>query len=109
MLVRVTGRRLLPPPPPASARSTQRARAKAACSTQGTRARSSSTAVCGLFLRPTRPCVVNPPPSPQPQLVDFARKNGSILVYDAAYALYIENPDCPKTIYEIPGAAALQR
>ncbi len=24
-------------------------------------------------------------------------------VYDAAYALYISNPDCPKTIYEIPG------
>jgi len=38
------------------------------------------------------------------QLVAFARKNGSILVYDAAYALYISNPDCPKTIYEIPGA-----
>jgi LL-diaminopimelate aminotransferase len=25
-------------------------------------------------------------------------------VYDAAYALYISNPDCPRTIYEIPGA-----
>ncbi|GIL82212.1 hypothetical protein Vretifemale_11131, partial [Volvox reticuliferus] len=37
-------------------------------------------------------------------LVNFARRNGSILVYDAAYALYISNPDCPKTIYEIPGA-----
>jgi len=36
--------------------------------------------------------------------VAFARKNGSILIYDAAYALYISNPDCPKTIYEIPGA-----
>jgi len=38
------------------------------------------------------------------QLVDFARKNGSIIVYDAAYSLYISNPDCPRTIYEIPGA-----
>mmetsp|Transcript_15517 Transcript_15517/g.33670 ORF Transcript_15517/g.33670 Transcript_15517/m.33670 type:complete len:444 (+) Transcript_15517:51-1382(+) len=38
------------------------------------------------------------------QLVNLAKKNGSILVYDAAYALYINNPDCPKTIYEIPGA-----
>ena len=37
------------------------------------------------------------------ELVAFARKNGSILVYDAAYALYITNPDCPKSIYEIPG------
>ena len=38
------------------------------------------------------------------ELVAFAKRNGSILVYDAAYALYITNPDCPRTIYEIPGA-----
>jgi len=38
------------------------------------------------------------------ELVAFAKKNGSLLVYDAAYALYINNPDCPKTIYEIEGA-----
>eukprot|EP00798_Chlamydomonas_sp_ICE-L_P005344 gene5344-12939_t len=38
------------------------------------------------------------------ELVAFAKKNGSIIIYDAAYALYIENPDCPKSIYEIPGA-----
>lgn len=38
------------------------------------------------------------------QLVDFARANGSLLVYDAAYALYISNPDCPKSIFEIEGA-----
>ncbi|GAB4821306.1 hypothetical protein N2152v2_008352 [Parachlorella kessleri] len=38
------------------------------------------------------------------QLVDFARANGSIVVYDAAYALYITDSNCPKTIYEIPGA-----
>ncbi|GBG00003.1 LL-diaminopimelate aminotransferase, partial [Raphidocelis subcapitata] len=38
------------------------------------------------------------------RLVAFAKRNGSILVYDAAYALYITNPDCPKTIYEIEGA-----
>ncbi len=48
------------------------------------------------------------PPCPtipsHPQLVNFARKNGSILVYDAAYALYISNPNCPRSIYEIPGA-----
>lgn len=37
------------------------------------------------------------------ELVAFARKNGSIIVYDAAYALYISNPDCPRTIFEIPG------
>ncbi len=38
------------------------------------------------------------------RLVEFAKKNGSIIVYDAAYALYISDPNCPKTIYEIPGA-----
>eukprot|EP00955_Chlamydomonas_euryale_P094894 364899-Chlamydomonas_euryale.AAC.34 len=38
------------------------------------------------------------------ELVAFAKKNGSVIVYDAAYALYISNPDCPKSIYEIPGA-----
>lgn len=38
------------------------------------------------------------------QLVEFARKNGSLIVYDAAYALYIQNPDCPKSIFEIEGA-----
>lgn len=38
------------------------------------------------------------------QLVEFVKKNGSILIYDAAYSLYISDPNCPKTIYEIPGA-----
>eukprot|EP01026_Neomeris_dumetosa_P054434 TRINITY_DN48986_c0_g1_i4.p1 TRINITY_DN48986_c0_g1~~TRINITY_DN48986_c0_g1_i4.p1 ORF type:complete len:449 (-),score=55.24 TRINITY_DN48986_c0_g1_i4:235-1497(-) len=38
------------------------------------------------------------------QLVQFARTNGSIIVYDAAYSMFISNPNCPKTIYEIPGA-----
>ncbi len=38
------------------------------------------------------------------RLVDFARKNGSIIVYDAAYAIYINDKNCPMTIYEIPGA-----
>ena len=38
------------------------------------------------------------------ELVAFAKANGSIIVYDAAYALYIDDPDCPRTIFEIPGA-----
>ena len=37
-------------------------------------------------------------------LVAFAKKNGSIIVYDAAYALYIEDEECPKSIFEIEGA-----
>ncbi|GMH43820.1 hypothetical protein BSKO_11754 [Bryopsis sp. KO-2023] len=38
------------------------------------------------------------------KLVAFAKKNGSIIIYDAAYALYISDSNCPKSIYEIPGA-----
>ena len=37
-------------------------------------------------------------------LVDHAKRQGSILVYDAAYSAYISDPDCPSTIFEIPGA-----
>ena len=37
------------------------------------------------------------------ELVAFARKNGSIVVYDAAYAIYIADSDLPQTIFEIPG------
>jgi len=38
------------------------------------------------------------------ELVAFAKKNGSLIIYDAAYALYIENADCPRSIFEIAGA-----
>ncbi|KAL8097519.1 aminotransferase ALD1, chloroplastic-like [Apium graveolens] len=37
------------------------------------------------------------------QLVEFAKKNGSIIVYDSAYAAYITDGS-PRSIYEIPGA-----
>jgi LL-diaminopimelate aminotransferase len=37
-------------------------------------------------------------------LVAFARKNGSIIIYDAAYAEYISDPALPKSIFEIEGA-----
>ncbi|KAI3880172.1 hypothetical protein MKX03_022048 [Papaver bracteatum] len=37
------------------------------------------------------------------QLVQFAKNNGSIIVYDSAYAMYIAD-DSPRSIYEIPGA-----
>jgi hypothetical protein len=40
------------------------------------------------------------------ELVAFARKNGSIIVYDAAYALYISDPERPMSIFEIPGMHA---
>ncbi len=36
--------------------------------------------------------------------VDFARQNGSIILFDAAYEAYISDPSIPHSIYEIPGA-----
>lgn len=38
------------------------------------------------------------------ELVNFAKKNRSILIYDAAYAVYIQDPDLPRSIFEIEGA-----
>jgi LL-diaminopimelate aminotransferase len=37
------------------------------------------------------------------QLVKFAKDNGSIIVYDSAYAMYASE-DLPRSIFEIPGA-----
>ncbi|XWS40339.1 hypothetical protein CRYUN_Cryun18bG0132500 [Craigia yunnanensis] len=37
------------------------------------------------------------------RLVQFAKENGSIIVYDSAYAMYMSD-DNPRSIYEIPGA-----
>lgn len=37
------------------------------------------------------------------RLVKFAKDNGSIIVYDSAYAMYISG-DNPHSIFEIPGA-----
>lgn len=38
------------------------------------------------------------------QLVDFARRNGSIVVFDSAYASYVSGDHKPRSIYEVPGA-----
>jgi LL-diaminopimelate aminotransferase len=38
------------------------------------------------------------------KLVAFARSRGCIIVFDAAYAEYISDPDLPKSIFEIEGA-----
>ncbi|KFK39949.1 hypothetical protein AALP_AA3G310300 [Arabis alpina] len=37
------------------------------------------------------------------QLVNFAKNNGSIIIFDSAYAAFIEDGS-PRSIYEIPGA-----
>lgn len=56
------------------------------------------------FCSPNNPTGAAATRSQLKELVAFAKQNGSIIVYDAAYALFISDPDCPKTIYEIPGA-----
>lgn len=38
------------------------------------------------------------------QWVDYARKNGSVILYDAAYEAYISEEDIPHSIYECEGA-----
>lgn len=38
------------------------------------------------------------------QLVEYAKKNGCIIIYDNAYFAFIRDSKLPKTIYEIPGA-----
>jgi LL-diaminopimelate aminotransferase len=36
--------------------------------------------------------------------VDWARRSGAVLLYDAAYEAYIQDPDVPHSIFEIEGA-----
>lgn len=55
------------------------------------------------FCSPNNPTGATATKKQLEELVAFAKKNGSIIVYDAAYSIYISD-DSPKTIYEIPGA-----
>ena len=42
---------------------------------------------------------------PQLQIiVDWARENGTLIIYDAAYKAFISSPEVPRTIYEVKGA-----
>jgi len=36
--------------------------------------------------------------------VDFANSNGSVILFDAAYEAFIEDPELPRSIFEIEGA-----
>lgn len=38
------------------------------------------------------------------RFVDWARENGAIIIYDAAYKAFISTPDVPLSIYEVEGA-----
>ena len=37
-------------------------------------------------------------------VVDFALQNGVLIIYDSAYEAYIQSPDIPHSIFEVPGA-----
>jgi len=43
------------------------------------------------------------------ELVAWAKKRGSLIVFDAAYSVYISDPDVPKSIFEIPGAEEVRQ
>lgn len=36
--------------------------------------------------------------------IDYAIKNNAVIIFDAAYFAFIQDPNLPKSIYEIPGA-----
>lgn len=36
--------------------------------------------------------------------VDYAIKNKAIIIFDSAYSAFIQDPDLPRSIYEIPGS-----
>lgn len=56
------------------------------------------------FCSPNNPTGAAATRSQLEALVAFAKKNGSIIVYDGAYSPFIQSDDVPKSIYEVPGA-----
>lgn len=56
------------------------------------------------FCSPNNPTGAVASHSQLEELVAYARNNRSIIVFDTAYASYIQNPDLPRSIYEIKGA-----
>lgn len=56
------------------------------------------------FCSPNNPTGAVATRSQLERLVKFATANRSIIIFDAAYACYIQDPSLPKSIYEIEGA-----
>lgn len=56
------------------------------------------------FCSPNNPTGVASTKKQLKSLVDYANKNGCIIIYDNAYFSFIRDPSLPKTIYEIPGS-----
>ena len=36
--------------------------------------------------------------------IDFANENGAVILFDAAYEIFVEDKDLPHSIYELDGA-----
>lgn len=56
------------------------------------------------FCSPNNPTGATASKKQLQQLVDFAKKNRSIIIFDAAYNYFIQDKSIPKSIYEIDGA-----
>lgn len=56
------------------------------------------------FCSPNNPTGIASTREQLKQLVAFAKANHSIILFDAAYSFYIDDPSLPKSIYEIEGA-----
>lgn len=56
------------------------------------------------FCSPNNPTGATASKEQLTKLVEYAKTNRAILIFDAAYAMYIQDPEIPKSIYEIPGA-----
>ena len=57
-----------------------------------------------LFCNPNNPTGACATRAQLTTLVEFAIANKQMIVYDSAYAPFIQDPDKPKSIFEIPGA-----
>lgn len=53
---------------------------------------------------PNNPTGTTLPKDELKKWVDYARANGAVILYDAAYEAYIQEPGIPHSIYEIEGA-----
>lgn len=56
------------------------------------------------FCSPNNPTGATATKEQLQELVDFAKANGSLILFDAAYSTYIQDDSLPTTIFEIPGA-----
>lgn len=56
------------------------------------------------FCSPNNPTGIAATKNQLKKLVEFAKVNHSIIIFDSAYANYIQDPDIPKSIFEIDGA-----